>query len=208
MSQLLVLICTPLAATVAPAPSYAEVLQNTLIGFQFLFTTIVISGINILVSGHILGFVLGLGIDGNNHFTIKIPLLLHMQVRGDRVVAGFAAFAVSLLVVGIYMPTVAKLVFIENLQATNEQWTACQGLAAIMGVVGCILLAFVKQLKFSVSTVLSDAQLRPESPEERARKLTSAPPVSSKAVTAGEASQKTNGSSVPHDPPSGEEVRK
>jgi hypothetical protein len=112
-----------------------------------IFSTIFISGINIILSGHLLGYVLNLNYESTNSFRLKIPWMLDIKIKGDRVFAGFAAFSISLLIVGIWFTDFANSVFINNLRATDSNWTACQALATSFSLSICLI---VGGLKFSV----------------------------------------------------------
>jgi hypothetical protein len=138
-----------------------------------VFSTIVISGINIAISGHILGYVLNLDTSGDNHFTIPLPPVLRLEVKGSRVVAGFCAFSLSLLLVGVFLPGLSREVFIERLQATDSRWTAAQSLAAILSVALCVIAGSIKAFAISLFGILAQRKEISESPEERARRLAS-----------------------------------
>jgi hypothetical protein len=162
------------------APSAQYVLET----LGVVFSTVVISGINIIISGHLLGYVLNFGEGGspsshdvtpgkNNIFQIWFPWLLRLGITGNHVIAGFASFTISLLVVGIFLPRQARQIFIDNLQATDSQWIACQSLAAGLAVFVCVLLSgcrliclFVGARSAAKRAILQEPSLR-----ERADKL-------------------------------------
>lgn len=150
-----------------PAANIADVLSTVL-------STVFISGINIIVSGHILGHIFAFRQTGKNYFTLQVPLMLRLGIRGNRAIAGFAAFTVSLLIVGIFLPDVANRLFIQNMGATDSQWTAIQSLAAAISVVFCLILGALRAIWVSIKSWIQkrkDESAEP-TPKERARRLT------------------------------------
>lgn len=109
-----------------------------------IFSTVFISGINIALSGHLLGYILNLKGSEENKFIMKVPGVLQIKIQGDRVIAGFAAFSVSLIIVGFGFTETAKNVFITNLTATDSVWNACQGLAASISLSFCLVVGAIK----------------------------------------------------------------
>ena len=136
---------------------------------SILLSTVVISGINIAISGQLLGYVLGLNSDASDHFTLRIPYLFRLQAQGRQVAAGFASFSLSLLLVGLELPAVARRVFIDSLQATDKQWIACQGLAAIISVGVCLGLGAMRTSWSYYSAQVN--VIEAPSPQERAANL-------------------------------------
>lgn len=111
-----------------------------------ILSTIFLSGVNIILSGHILGSAFNLKTTGSNFFTLNIPNFLYLEVKGDRAIAGFAAFAVSLIFVGIVLSDLAELLFIKNMRATDDKWTAVQSLAASLSVICCLIIGAFKSM--------------------------------------------------------------
>src|SRR5262245_9244819 len=98
---------------------------------KILLSTVVLSTIGIVVSGHLLGNMLSLSRRGENHLTIKIPHITYMEIKGEEVFAGFAVYFLVLLGIGLICPNYAKAMFIDQLEATDSKWTAAQLLASI-----------------------------------------------------------------------------
>ena len=96
--------------------NYKNLISQAASGLEIVLSTLVISGINIAISGHILGYVLNLDESGDNYFLLPFPPILKLRINGNKVFAGFASFTLSLLIVGCFLPSIAKLIFIENLQ--------------------------------------------------------------------------------------------
>jgi len=150
-----------------PATNLVEILSPIL-------STVFISGINIIISGHILGYVFDFSQSGKNHFTLRVPLILRLGIRGNRAFAGFAAFTISMLIVGIFLPKQANQIFIQNMGATNSQWTAIQSLAASISVVSCLILCALRSISVNIRSwfnKMKKASIEPTA-EERVRKLT------------------------------------
>ena len=80
------------------APQKTDPFDQTLSALGLLFSVLMLAGINIAISGHLLGFVFNLETSGKEHFTLRIPFVLHLKIKGKQVAAGFAAFSLSLLV--------------------------------------------------------------------------------------------------------------
>jgi len=123
--------------------------------FGAIFSTVIISGINVVVSGHLLGYILDLEEkDGdNNYFGVSIPPFIKAKAKGARAIAGLAAFGVSIVIVGLFLSNQARDIFIVNMAATKSQWTACQALATSISLTFCIILAFVKVVCLKVWVV-------------------------------------------------------
>lgn len=159
------------------AEESVQYVQNTL--GAIILSTVVISGINIIVSGHLLGYTFGLlkeDLDDhkNSWFRIWFPWVLHLGISGHCVYAGFASVAVFILFVGTCMSSTACTVFITNLGATDNKWVACQSLAASLSVLSCLIFAsfrriydFCKAIKQTGNSALAL--------EERATRLVSEP---------------------------------
>jgi hypothetical protein len=153
----------------------SEVVQKIIDVLSLLLSTIFLSGINIAISGHLLGYVFGLNQDGEDDFTLRIPFMFTIRVKGACVVAGFTAYSLSLAIIGFEFSAAAKRVFIENLSATTSPWNACQGLAAILSVFLCLVCAGVRMIidfrlaRAAVARVTSTA--RQKTLEERAQSL-------------------------------------
>jgi hypothetical protein len=129
-----------------------------------VLSAVVISGINIIVSGHILGSILSLRPEGEYYIRIPLPPVLDMRIRGSSVVAGFSAFAISLLAVAAFWIDAAKSMFIAHMQATEKPLTACELLATLVSVLGCVLIATLvkgfQQLKGATAKIeLDEAQV-------------------------------------------------
>jgi hypothetical protein len=136
-----------------------------------VFSTVFISGMNIVLSGHLLGYVFSLDDRGSNRFTLKVPYILELKIKGDRVIAGFAAFSISLLFVGFFLSDIANTIFMDNLKATENAWTACQALATSISLSVCLISGgikfFVIGVKFASSSSIEG------NPDERVQKLIS-----------------------------------
>lgn len=136
-----------------------------------VFSTVFISGMNIILSGHLLGYVFNLNDHGGNRFTLKVPYILELKIRGDRVIAGFAAFSMSLMLVGFFLTDTAKTIFIDNLKATDNSWTACQALATSISLTVCLLSGGIKF--FILGIKFASASSVEGNPDERVQKLIS-----------------------------------
>lgn len=135
-----------------------------------IFSTIFISGINIILSGHLLGYLLNLEDRSENSFRLRLPWMLDIKIQGDKVIAGFAAFSISLLLVGFKLSTIATTIFITNLEATDSQWTACQALATSISLTFCIIVGGIKFLFINIRLGIKDAAVT-EMLDERVNKL-------------------------------------
>ncbi len=143
--------------------------------FGAVFSTVIISGINVVVSGHLLGYILNLEEkDGDkNYFGVSIPPFIKARAKGTRAIAGLAAFGVSIVIVGLFLSNQARDIFIVNMAATKSQWTACQALATSISLTFCILLAFIKVTWLKVWLVVNARdEKRPDPPRKRAENLT------------------------------------
>lgn len=139
-----------------------------------ILSTAFISGINIIVSGHILGYVFNLKGSKENHFTLQVPFVLKLGIVGNRAFAGFAAFTLSLLLVACCLSDFACKLFIVNLCATDNRWTATQALATSISVVVCLSILIGRAIWTCIS-IWQAKNRRPmdtPSPEERAKSLT------------------------------------
>lgn len=136
---------------------------------KLIFTHVFISGINIAISGHLLSYIFNLNEYGNNRFNIKIPFIFNIEIKGQGVIAGFAAFSLSLIFVGCWHTDLANDIFIENLKATNNIWTASQSLATSFSLTACIFIASIKYMYLNVRLETVDEN---GNPEERAKRLT------------------------------------
>ena len=149
-----------------PATNVVEILSTIL-------STVFISGINIIISGQILGHVFAFSQSGKNHFTLHVPLMLRLGIRGNRAFAGFAAFTISMLIVGIFLPKQANQIFIQNMGATESQWTAIQSLAASISVISCLILCALRSIWVTIRSWFikrKESSIEPTA-EERVRKL-------------------------------------
>ena len=149
------------------------IVANIIDKLSTIFSTVSISGINIIISGHILGYLFSFNNSGKNHFTLLVPPILHLGVRGVRTFAGFAAFTISMLVVGYFLPEQATKIVIENMHAPCNQWTATQLLAASLSVVSCLILCAVRSICTIIYLRFSRMKRKAQEPtnEERVRKL-------------------------------------
>ncbi len=145
-----------------------------------ILSTAFLSGINIVVSGHLLGYALSISgeeeaTNDGNVFWLRIPYIFSIRVRGALVVAGFTAYSVSLALTGTILPKYAKLIFIDNLNATTSQWNACQGLAALVSVVFCLMLAAFRLLfdLWRAKELTNTRKVEVDTPEARVKKLVS-----------------------------------
>lgn len=138
----------------------------------FLLSSAAISGINIIASGQLLGFILGLTPDGTDHFTIRIPLIFHLELRGRSVTAGFAAFAISLFVVGYFLSDITKKVFIDNLEAATTKFTASQMMATTLSVSICVLVAGVRHVSWQRAEAFRSRASTGPSEDQRVKNLT------------------------------------
>jgi len=137
-----------------------------------VLSTVVISGINIIISGHIIGQVFNLSSKGNYYFSIRIPLMIHLGVTGDRALAGFAAFTLSLVITGFFFHQMAVELIINNMSATQDKWIAIQCFAAALSLIVCLFIMLVKIIGSYVILTRLPTQRAPQSREERARHLT------------------------------------
>jgi hypothetical protein len=134
-----------------------------------LFSTVFISGINIALSGHLLGYILNLDERGANMFTLKIPFMLTIKIKGNKVIAGFAAFSISLMIVGFWFSDTAALVFMDRLKATESNWTACQALATSISLTFCLVIGGIKFFIQLIRVVLKTPK---DDLNQRAKNLT------------------------------------
>lgn len=114
----------------------------SLVGAVFSFT--LTAGINVIISGHLLGYVFGLKEDEENHFTIRIPPVFKLKATGQKVIAGFIGFAISLLIVMFLLNDLPKHLFIDQYKVTDNSWIALQTMAALVSVPICLILAFIR----------------------------------------------------------------
>ena len=146
-------------------------MKKLISGLETLFSLLVISGINIVISGHLLGFVFDLDEDKPYYFNIPIPKIFQIGVKGREVIAGFAAFTISLLFVGVFLSDTAREIFIERMEATDSQWTACQSLATGLSVLLCLLLTMIRVVHSQIM-IYHDKRPKVPSLDERAKRLT------------------------------------
>ena len=100
--------------------------------------------LNIIVSGHLLGYVFKLPPSGEGVVTVRLPFFVNFPVRGKRAVAGLASFAVTLAIVALWLSEPAYDMFVENTAITTSQATASTGLAATLSVAACLVLLFFR----------------------------------------------------------------
>ena len=138
-----------------------------------VFSSVVISGINIAISGHILGYVFNFAEEGENHFTLPLPPVLRVRISGNSVFAGFASFTLSLLLVGCLMSEMAVQIFIHQLDATSSKWVACQSLAAGISVILCLVLGGIRWFITDIFNRKRIERMKKDvlTPEERVRRL-------------------------------------
>lgn len=132
-----------------------------------VFSILLIAGINIIVSGHLLGFVFDLDEKGDGHFKLPVPPVMNFGVYGNRVIAGFAAFALSFLCVIVFFIDFSIEVFITKLDATLNPLVAAQSLAALISVAVCVFLALIRYLFLNVTIITyeSEREKRPSDEE-------------------------------------------
>jgi FtsH-binding integral membrane protein len=163
-----------MALTSTNTPSAAALgVQQTIEVVGLVLSTAFLSAINIAVSGHLLGYALNLRRPAQAHFTLGVPWVFSVKIRGITVLAGFAAYSLSLLLVGLTLSSVAKTVFIANLEATKSPWTACQAFAGVITVFACLLLASLR-IALDTIQIKTDQRRREtavETPAERAKRL-------------------------------------
>ena len=56
-----------------------DALDQIVDALGLLFSVSMLAGINIAISGHLLGFVFNLEAGGKDHFTLRIPFVLHLK---------------------------------------------------------------------------------------------------------------------------------
>lgn len=105
-----------------------------------IFSWGVIACINIGISGYLWGEILSLNKDGDDYFKVLIPRMFKLKITGQQVIAGFAAFTISLLFVGLFLHKIASNIFIDNLEITKNKTIACHLLATSSSVIFCILI--------------------------------------------------------------------
>ena len=137
-----------------------------------ILSTVVISGINIIISGHLLGSILRLSTDGKIFFSIRVPLVIHLDVRGKQALAGFAAFTISLFVTGVFFDQLAVEIVIDNMSATQSKWIAVQSFAAALSLAVCLFIGFVRLVGSYIFLARSPPEKPKQSPEERVKQLT------------------------------------
>ena len=152
---------------------YGDAISQVVDVLKIVLSTLVISGINIAISGHILGYVFNLDESGDNYFNLPLRPVLKLRIIGNRVFAGFAAFTISLLIVGFFMPSTAQLIFIERLQATESVWLANQSLAAGISVIGCLVLGAFRMIYMMIKArkAIQPYEMSTPSLQERANNL-------------------------------------
>jgi hypothetical protein len=183
-----------LAAASAASKSVEE---SILAALGLVFSIVFLSGINIIISGHLLGYALKLtsedreataakkgkpaGQHQGNVFTLSIPInvgvKLSLTVRGPQALAGFAAFGISLGIVGFFLSRQADIVFIHNLAATDNHFVACQALATLFSVVLCVVSGGLRLVadQFYIYSVSQRGRTVEKTPEQRAKDLTQSP---------------------------------
>jgi hypothetical protein len=167
--------------------------QLILEGLGIVLSIAFLSAINIIISGHLLGFALKLPSDqkdntntkkgknvdqkSGNQFGIGVPynlgVTLYLAVRGPNALAGFTAFAISLGVVGLFLFQLADTVFIHNLGATDNRFVACEALAAVLSVVICVICGGARLLvdQYKLQRVHEELKPNEKTPEQRAEDL-------------------------------------
>lgn len=151
-----------------------DVLEQITGSLSLLFSVLMLTGINIAISGHLLGFVFNLETSGRDHFTLRIPFILHLKITGRQVAAGFAAFSLPLLVVGLFLHKAANEIFVMSMQATDKQWLACLALAACVSIITCLFLGAIRMIWLMFDLWRENRKKPPgPSPEERVQKLIS-----------------------------------
>jgi hypothetical protein len=118
-----------------------------------ILSSVFLAAINIGISAHLLTYVLALDGTGDDFFTIQLPETFRLSIRGKQVVAGFCAFGVSLLFVSTVLARFSQTVFIQNTGATESKWTAVELMAALLSLIGCLLLAGIKLMILNVGLI-------------------------------------------------------
>ena len=135
-----------------------------------LLSTVFLSGLNIIASGHLFAYVFGLDRTGMNRFRITVPFLFYMEIKGDAVVAGIIAFSVSVFLVAWKLSDTATAVFITNADATDETWIAVQMLSTTLSVTVAVVLAGCRSI-YEVVRLVSAAKKPPDDPAARAKRI-------------------------------------
>jgi hypothetical protein len=183
-----------LAAASAAPKSIEESILATL---GLVFSIVFLSAINIIISGHLLGYALKLtsedreataakkgktaGQNQGNVFTLGIPInvgvKLSLTVRGPQALAGFAAFGISLGIIGFFLSRQADTVFVHNLGATENHFVACQALATLFSVVICVVSGGLRLVadQFYIHRLSQRGRPVAKTPEQRAKDLTKPP---------------------------------
>jgi hypothetical protein len=124
---------------------------------QIILSAVVICGVNIIVSGHLLGIVLPFKESNENYIRIPLPPVLDIRINGQGAIAGFACFAISLLAVSLFWLDSAKMIFIERMNATDKPLLACELLSTLISVLICVFLSgfiwSILQLRFALNKV-------------------------------------------------------
>jgi hypothetical protein len=118
---------------------------------KILFNASFLCAINIVISGHLLGYVFNLSNQGRDFFRVRIPWLHDMGITGRRVIAGFTALTISIFVVGFFFHKLAKEMFINNMGATDDKWLACLYFSTGFSVTICLLLSSIRLATFSLN---------------------------------------------------------
>lgn len=111
-----------------------------------ILSVTVTAAINIIVSGHLLGYAFSLAEDDNNHFTINIPFVIYIKLKGKKVIAGFVGFAISLLIVILFFSDMPRQIFIDKYAVTCDSWSALQAMAALISVPICLVIALIRYI--------------------------------------------------------------
>lgn len=154
------------------ASNGVELAKDAVDMLELLFSTLFLSAINIVISGQILGEIFSLPTSGDDYFTLRVPSVMSLKVSGKATRAGFTAFAVSLLIVGVWLPEQATQIFSVNLRATESRWTAALSLAAALSLVSCLFIAGARALFLILRGAFVTRAHKPEpTPDERVKML-------------------------------------
>src|SRR5438874_1818331 len=108
---------------------------------SIVLSSVVLASINIVIAGQLLGAAFNLPANENEgYFNIKIPMVLKIGARGKHATAGFCAFSVSLMIVAAFFSGLAREMFIDNVKATDSQWTASLLFAGIVSLIGSLVI--------------------------------------------------------------------
>lgn len=161
--------------TAEPKPNVAEgIVDGVKSTYATILSITIVVILSIIVSGHLLGYVLGLKNNANDnvHITIPIPYIINFKAIGKYAIAGTASFLLMLLFVLLLMLDCARDIFIDKLAITDSLWVASETLASLVSVAACIGLAAIRLIVDSINNIRGNKSSSGSSDDEIIRTLT------------------------------------